>query len=397
MKNISLSILMSFLWLASIAQIPHPIITQALGEMNTDSIFKNLNEFSGEVPCYVYGVQKTIRNRVSNNGNELAGDYLKERLEKMGLTVTDQKYSAKGRNIIAEQKGLVYPDQKYILAGHYDSMADYCADDDASSVCGILETIRVLSKYKFKYTIVYVFWDEEELGLYGSAYYAKQAKAKSDKIKGVVNIDMIGYDGDNDNLFEVHTKSSSLALSDKALEVHKAYNIGLKPNVKNPGTNRSDHASFWNQGYNAIFFCQGYFSGDGNPAYHKSTDRIKLMNLPYYYKIVKLGMFTIATLAEPLGTVGVETVDNNRSIKLETYPNPTNGHISIDYDLPENCDIEITVLNILNQSTEKIHSGMESAGAHQLSFNTEQLAVGTYLITLTTKTNSISKKVVVQR
>ena len=139
MKNISLSILMSFLWLASIAQIPHPIITQALGEMNTDSIFKNLNEFSGEVPCYVYGVQKTIRNRVSNNGNELAGDYLKERLEKMGLTVTDQKYSAKGRNIIAEQKGLVYPDQKYILAGHYDSMADYCADDDASSVCGILQ------------------------------------------------------------------------------------------------------------------------------------------------------------------------------------------------------------------------------------------------------------------
>lgn len=397
MRKITTSVLMFISGLTLTAQTPHPIIQKMVSEMQTDSLDTYLNEFTGERSCIVNGSKTTIKNRVSKNGNDVAADYLKEHLQKLGLTVTDQKYSSGGRNIIAEQVGTTYPDQKYIICGHYDSMADYCADDDASSCVAILESARLLTKQKFKYTIVYAFWDEEEQGLIGSAYYAKQAKSKSDKIKGVLNLEMLGYDSNKDFMIEVHTKSSSLALSDKLTEVNKTYKFALKPSITNPGTPQSDHGSFWNQGYMAICFGEAFFKNDANPGYHKSTDRIGLFNMPYYYELCRLSLAAIATLAEPDEQVGINTVDDKTLTKLEAYPNPSKGAITIDYEVPQRTEVQLSVYNILSQTNEIICMEMQDAGSHQSVLNSDKLVAGTYLITLKTNTHTLTRKLVVEK
>ena len=380
------------------AQVPHPAIQKFLVEMKDDSVLNNLKELSGEKTCVIKGKVSTIKNRVSKNGNDLAADYLRERMEAYGFTVTDQKYSTGGRNIIAEQKGALYPDKKFIIGAHYDSMADYCADDNASGCAAMLEVVRILSKYKFKYTIVYGFWDEEEQGLIGSAYYAKGIKKNNENIMGALNMDMIGYDNNNDTKYEIHTKAGgSLAMSDKLQQITTAYSFKLSPIVKNPGTDRSDHASFWAQGYSAIHFSEAFFSGDGNPQYHKSTDRLNLFNLPYYYQLSRLSLSAISTFAEPYDITGIDTETLADNIKLQAYPNPARESLTINYELQESTPLQIRLYNPLSAAADVILNETESAGTHQHVINTETLASGIYFIVMTTQSQIYSSKIVIEK
>jgi hypothetical protein len=380
------------------AQTPHPAIKQFLIDMKDDSVLNNLKELSGEKTCVIKGQVTTIKNRVSKNGNDLAADYLKERMQAYGFTVTDQKYSTGGRNIIAEQRGTLYPDKKFVIGAHYDSMADYCADDNASGCSAMLEVVRILSKHKFKYTIIYGFWDEEEQGLFGSAYFAKQLKSKNENIMGALNMDMIGYDSNSDTKFEIHTKAGgSLTMANKLQQINTDYAFKLSPIVKNPGTDRSDHASFWAQGYSAIHFSEAFFSGDGNPNYHKSTDRINMFNLPYFYQLSRLSLSAIATFAEPYDITGIDTEELASNINLQAYPNPARESVTINYELQESTALQIRLYNPLSAAAQVVLNQTESAGVHQHVINTDQLASGVYFIVMTTNSQTYSSKIVIEK
>ena len=104
-------------------------------------------------------------------------------------------------NVVAIQKGTKYPNRYIIMSGDIDSRAsngsDFTTDapganDNASGMAGTIEAARVLSKYKFESSIIYVGLSGEEQGLFGGAGLAKYAKDKGWNIIGVLNNDMIG-------------------------------------------------------------------------------------------------------------------------------------------------------------------------------------------------------------
>ncbi|WP_088323459.1 M28 family peptidase [Polaribacter tangerinus] len=104
-------------------------------------------------------------------------------------------------NVVAVQKGTKYPDRYVIMSGDIDSRnsngSDFTKDapganDNASGMAGTMEAARVLSKYQFESSIVYVGLSGEEQGLFGGAGLAKYAKDKGWEIIGVLNNDMIG-------------------------------------------------------------------------------------------------------------------------------------------------------------------------------------------------------------
>ena len=104
-------------------------------------------------------------------------------------------------NVVAVQKGTKYPNKYVIMSGDIDSRAsdtmDFTTDapganDNASGMAGTIEAARVLSKYKFESSIIYVGLSGEEQGLFGGAGLAKYAKDKGWDIIGVLNNDMIG-------------------------------------------------------------------------------------------------------------------------------------------------------------------------------------------------------------
>ena len=66
------------------------------------------------------------------------------------------------------------------------------ANDNASGMAGTLEAARVLSKYTFDNSIIYVGLSGEEQGLYGGKGLAQFAQEEGWEIIGIFNNDMIG-------------------------------------------------------------------------------------------------------------------------------------------------------------------------------------------------------------
>ena len=104
-------------------------------------------------------------------------------------------------NVIALQRGTMYPNRYVIMSGDIDSRASDVinavidapgANDNASGMAGTIEAARVLSQYKFPVSILYVGLSGEEQGLFGGKFLAQVAKDEGRKILAVLNNDMIG-------------------------------------------------------------------------------------------------------------------------------------------------------------------------------------------------------------
>ena len=104
-------------------------------------------------------------------------------------------------NVVAIQRGKTHPNRFIIMSGDIDSrISDPTnfkndspgANDNASGMSGTIEAARVLSKYSFENSIIYVGLAGEEQGLFGGKGLAKYASEKGWEIIGILNNDMIG-------------------------------------------------------------------------------------------------------------------------------------------------------------------------------------------------------------
>ncbi len=104
-------------------------------------------------------------------------------------------------NVVAIQRGSKYPNRFIIMSGDIDSRVsdpnNFTSDspganDNASGMAGTIEAARVLSKYNFESSIIYVGLSGEEQGLFGGKGLAAYAKQKGWEILGIMNNDMIG-------------------------------------------------------------------------------------------------------------------------------------------------------------------------------------------------------------
>ena len=297
----------------------NPTIQTIINQTNLDSLVYFVKELSGEVQTIINGSPYTILSRHKNQpGNNMAADYIKQKLQSYGLPVYDQNFSSTGRNVYAVQTGTTYPNKKYIICAHYDDMPSGTiapgADDNASGTAAVIEAARIFTQYQSKYTIIYALWDEEEQGLIGSAYYALQAYNAGDSIMGVINMDMIAYDSNNDNIADLHTRpiGTSIYLKDKMVEVNSLYSLGLTLDIKNPGSTYSDHASFWNRNYGAILLIED--GSDFHPYYHTVNDKIQYFNMAYFHKMSKVSLGTVAVLSELTDIIPVELLAFNASV-----------------------------------------------------------------------------------
>src|SRR5262245_28038866 len=66
------------------------------------------------------------------------------------------------------------------------------ANDDASGTAAVLEMARVMAKYEFDATIVFMAVAGEEQSLLGSTHFAEEAKKNKMNIAGMFTNDIIG-------------------------------------------------------------------------------------------------------------------------------------------------------------------------------------------------------------
>ena len=202
------------------------ITLNAYSQNNYDKvIFNIISDISKErikddiVTLANFGTRHTLSDTVSNErGIGAARRWIKKTFESISedcnncLEVFDQKnYFKKNNlrlikdvwinNVVAIQRGSKYPNRYVLMSGDIDSRVsdpnDFISDspganDNASGMAGTIEAARVLSKYKFDNSIVYVGLSGEEQGLYGGKGLAEYAKKNNWDIIGILNNDMIG-------------------------------------------------------------------------------------------------------------------------------------------------------------------------------------------------------------
>ena len=119
-------------------------------------------------------------------------------------------------NIVATLKG-TQPESAnrvYLVSGHYDSMCNSPTDakcdapganDDASGTAAVLEMARVMAKYKFDATIIFMTVPGEEQGLLGATHFADESKKNNVNIEAMFTNDIIGSSLGGNGVRDPHT------------------------------------------------------------------------------------------------------------------------------------------------------------------------------------------------
>jgi len=74
-----------------------------------------------------------------------------------------------------------------------------------------------------------------------------------------------------------------------------------------------------------------------------------------------------------------------RNMRVSIYPNPVNYFATVEYDLPESGNVNVSVYNMMGQRLGVLFNGFKPRGAQRLplnsaSFNTQKLANGNYVL-----------------
>lgn len=408
MKKTILLMLLTSLFLMSHAQAPHlfehtyPIVTEEdpmirglMNQVSKDSVEATIDHLQSYFTRrwdsqMVYQVQDWLYNTFVGMGFDSV--YLHD----FPVYIHDSLCETSD-NVIAVQRGVLYPDEYVVCGAHYDSynrgpghpdsLRAPGADDNASGVAGILETARLLSRCKFERSIIYANWAAEEIGLIGSAAYAKDCADQLMNIVGYFNLDMTGYleEGSDIHVNLLYTTQDSLIANYVFNFSHVYYpEMRIWQDWLNGGD--SDYSSFNRNGYAAVHPHEN--THHNSPFIHTPDDILGLSvnNMDQAKRFTELNLGLVATLA---GLVS-NGVDDVAVDDLMVYPNPASDMITV-----RGAQIkEVEVYNVVGQRLLQ----QSFSDTEECQVEIGSLFSGIYLVKVISKEgSSVTEKLVIQK
>jgi len=252
---------------------------------------------------------------------DTAAWYLHDRLQTFGLPTVYDIYLAGTQldtsyNVIATITGQVRPESIVIICGHFDSYSStpYTlapgADDNGTGTAAVIEAARILSQYRFRWTIKFIAFSGEEQWMFGSYHWVDSVAVPQQlKIGGVYNFDMIAYTAYDSTRMYVNRNTASTSLAVLAESANVQYNIGLNLINYLDEDCAGDNTPFWEHGYKAVFALEdtewGIWNGS-NPHYHTTHDTIGILRLGQVLRGARLGVACIAAMAGPIGLNAIQ-------------------------------------------------------------------------------------------
>jgi Zn-dependent M28 family amino/carboxypeptidase len=194
----------------------NPTIARIVSEINAGNIERTIRKLvsfgtrntlsAQDNPARGIGAARDWLYSEFQKASETSGGRMK--VEKQTFEQAPGKYPRIARtttltNVVATLRGTqpASENRLYVVSGHYDSMCTSPTDaecdapganDDASGTAAVLEMARVMAKYEFDATIIFMAVAGEEQGLVGSGYFAEQAKQKNWNIEAMFTNDIVG-------------------------------------------------------------------------------------------------------------------------------------------------------------------------------------------------------------
>jgi hypothetical protein len=149
------------------------------------------------------------------------------------------------------------------------------ADDNASGIAVLLEAARLLANESFEFDIYFVAFQGEELGLLGSAAFADSIASAGQEVLAVLNLDMVAYSLSRKQL-DIVANENSEWLADFLLETRELFVPDLIATKYVEFFGRSDHASFWAVGIDAVLLIED--KRVTYPPYHTFQDTWEILD-----------------------------------------------------------------------------------------------------------------------
>ncbi|UCH84723.1 MAG: Zn-dependent exopeptidase M28 [Candidatus Latescibacterota bacterium] len=217
--------------------------------------------------------------RFTTPGAAAAVGHITATLRRLGLPVEHHRVDARDRHgDTVVVTNVVVPlgpvdDNALIICAHYDSRGEDWlepapgADDNASGVAVLLETARVIRDADIEPAVTLVFFGGEEDDLIGSRAFARHLAEKGNSYRGVINVDMVGYDEHGPRDVVIFTNPQSIPLVTEMWDAALPFSdLVVDTTVTSMGN--SDHAAFWEHALQAVSIWEGY---DHNP-YHQTRE-----------------------------------------------------------------------------------------------------------------------------
>jgi len=191
------------------------------------------------------------------------------------------------RNLIGYVQGEL--DSFIVFSAHYDHIGEMGkgvyfpgANDNGSGTTMVLNLAKYFSKQKKKpkYSMAFMFFSGEEMGLLGSSYYANHPLFPLSKIKFLINLDMVGS---GDKGMKVVNGTVYKERFDKLVELNDKNHYLSKIYIRGPAAN-SDHYPFYEKGVHSIFI---YTLGEYSE-YHNIFDKAESLPLIEYEDLFRL-------------------------------------------------------------------------------------------------------------
>lgn len=229
-----------------------------------------------------------------------AGDVI----NRSDISVDFYQHSWDQSSVIATIEGTSNSDEVIVIGAHLDSInkdnnADGHApgaDDNASGISVITETLRSISAsgFKPKKTIKIIAYAAEEVGLKGSKAIAQEFSNNSTNVIGVINFDMTGYQGTSGVDIVLMTDYTNNNQGEFVKNIITEY-FTFTVREDKCGYACSDHASWHNEGFSTSMIAESMFN-DSNPNLHTTSDTE--FSSAHAIKFVKVAVAFAAELAK---------------------------------------------------------------------------------------------------
>lgn len=244
--------------------------------------------------------------RWSAYGRAQAKDYLKARLEELGLTAREHNYKApnlspaidlilnpfKGSNVYAVLPATEESNEYVVLGAHYDTGKRGApgAIDNATGIALIYSVLKELTQTDQRArNVMVVFFDQEEEELIGSQAFAGWLADTDWEVHSVHCFDMVGWDSNGD--WAMETFSPNEQLSELYRQVAQKRGIPLFQKAINPvgfEVGATDFDAFVLPGFSVIGAGECYYHGDSSPYKDTPEDTYETVNFDYLLSCTQL-------------------------------------------------------------------------------------------------------------
>jgi len=190
-------------------------------------------------------------------------------------------------NVCGYVKGTTYPDSIVMITAHYDHLGGMGAEtyfpganDNAAGVASLLSLAKYYAAHPQPYSVGFICFAGEEAGLVGSKYFTEHPLMALNKIKFLINLDLVGTGEKGMTVVNGSVYPKAFELLNK---INAEHNYISKITVRGKAAN-SDHYFFTEKGVPAFFI----YTQGGPSAYHDIFDRPETLPLTEYNDLFKL-------------------------------------------------------------------------------------------------------------